>query len=287
MNKTGKDYEKFVADIQQVLLDLEKDSHLKNIEIEMNKKIEDRSGIKREFDIYWEFKYGGNVYRTIIECKDYSSAVSIEKIDALLGKTSDIPGLRLIYATKTGYQSGAAEKAKKHNIDLLIIREFRESDWTMNDGIREIHIKATMISTPRITHFTYYTSQLWLEQNQLSENWAEKECQAFFQYLNNEIFIHDMALSERYSLYELAQKLPKKHKTIQYGKGKYSEELSNAYLESSDNKHRIKILGYELAYEFHEPVTTQSVIAKEILGFVQNFNTQEKQFITADMLNHK
>ncbi|ESP72169.1 hypothetical protein K732_22939, partial [Salmonella enterica subsp. enterica serovar Saintpaul str. S-70] len=46
--------------------------------------------------------------------KDYSSRVSIEKIDAFISKTNDIPGLNLIYATRTGYQSGA--KIKQSNI---------------------------------------------------------------------------------------------------------------------------------------------------------------------------
>ena len=110
MANSGREYEELVRDIQYSLFKAENIPSLKNINIEKNKKIKDRSGIEREFDIYWEFEIGGHTYRSVIECKDYSSPVSIEKIDAFIGKTNDIPGLKLIYATRTGYQSGAKIK---------------------------------------------------------------------------------------------------------------------------------------------------------------------------------
>jgi hypothetical protein len=42
-----------------------------------------------------EFDLGGYVYKTVIECKDYASTITVEKIDAFIGKTNDIPGLSL------------------------------------------------------------------------------------------------------------------------------------------------------------------------------------------------
>ncbi|WP_145574560.1 hypothetical protein [Yersinia alsatica] len=56
---TGKAYEEFVGAIQQSLINAEGMSHLKNINVEVNKKIEDRNGIVRQFDVYWEFALGG------------------------------------------------------------------------------------------------------------------------------------------------------------------------------------------------------------------------------------
>ncbi|EDR6797878.1 hypothetical protein GP393_004737, partial [Salmonella enterica subsp. enterica serovar Anatum] len=134
MANSGKEYEELVRDIQRSLINAGNVPSLKNINIEKNKKIKDRSGIDREFDIYWEFEIGGHTYRSVIKCKDYSSRVSIEKIDAFISKTNDIPGLNLIYATRTGYQSGAKIKAEQHNIQLLVIRDQQEQDWTDEDG---------------------------------------------------------------------------------------------------------------------------------------------------------
>ena len=102
MRNNGREYESFVATLQQALLDSEKWAESKNIKIEQNKKIKDNCEIIREFDLYWEYECAGITYKTVIECKDYASKVSIEKIDALLGKIRDIPDLKPVFATKLG-----------------------------------------------------------------------------------------------------------------------------------------------------------------------------------------
>lgn len=103
MSNNGREYEEFVASLQKALFESEQWTELRNIQIEQNKKIKDNFGILREFDLYWEYELAGITYKTVIECKDYASKVSIEKIDALLGKIRDIPDLKPIFATKTGY----------------------------------------------------------------------------------------------------------------------------------------------------------------------------------------
>jgi hypothetical protein len=154
----GKDYEQFVKDLQQGLLDSEDFIKQKNICIETNKMITDNCGIKREFDLYWEYELAGITYKTVIECKDYASKVSVEKIDALIGKTRDIPDLKAIFATKTGYQSGAKAKAEHNKIDLLIVRVQGDQDWEDSDGnpyIKEIAIKMELISAARTLALKY------------------------------------------------------------------------------------------------------------------------------------
>ena len=89
----GKNYEIFVQNLQQALINAEEFMSQNNIEIERNKKITDNCGIDREFDLYWEYEVAGLTYKTVIECKDYASTISVEKIDALIGKTKDIPDL--------------------------------------------------------------------------------------------------------------------------------------------------------------------------------------------------
>nr|WP_200874421.1 hypothetical protein [Ferrovum myxofaciens] len=106
MANNGKEYELFVSSLQQALLNAENITTQKNITVEVNKLILDNCGIERQFDIYWEYELGGLTYKTVIECKDYNSSVSVEKIDALIGKTRDIPDLKAVFATKKGYQSG-------------------------------------------------------------------------------------------------------------------------------------------------------------------------------------
>ena len=86
MSNDGKQYEQFVALLHQALLDAENFTTQKNIEVQRNKKIVDSCGVEREFDLYWEYELAGITYKTVIECKDYSSRISLRKIDALIGK---------------------------------------------------------------------------------------------------------------------------------------------------------------------------------------------------------
>ncbi|ELQ6072659.1 restriction endonuclease [Cronobacter sakazakii] len=279
---TGKEYEEFVGAIQQSLINAEGMSHLKNIKVELNKKIEDRSGILRQFDVYWEFNLGGYDYKTVIECKDYTSTVTIDKIDAFIGKTQDIPGLRLIYATKTGYQSGAQKKAEQHKIDLLIIREGVDEDWTAPDGtplIKTINLSIIATSPPNITSFSPCVDASWLESQPDLD--IEKINKKFSMTLNNEVFICNEVSGVRFSLYDLANSLTSKIPDIQYGEGTYSEELHDSYLESADGVLRVKLRGYKLSYLYHEPAKVTSIIdySKELLGIVQNYSSEDKQMV--------
>ena len=164
----GAEYEKFVQLLHQALLNAEMVGNQKNILVERNKKIRDNCGIEREFDIYWEYELAGITYKTIIECKDYASPVSVEKIDALIGKIRDVPGLKPVFATTNGYQRGAEKKAAANRIDLLIVREQRPEDWVSEDGtpfIKEIHIKLHAIVPASIKEFVPTVSRKWIEEN--------------------------------------------------------------------------------------------------------------------------
>jgi len=284
---TGKAYEEFVGAIQQSLINAEGMANLKSITVEVNKKIEDKNGILRQFDVYWEFMLGGYEYKSVIECKDYASTVTIDKIDAFIGKTADIPGLRLIYATKTGYQSGAKIKAEQHKIDLLIVREAENEDWCTPDGtplIKIINLNIVAISPPRITSFSPFVDSTWLDsQPDLKIEVAE---QRFSRMLNNAIFIANEKSGNRLSLFDLANLLPDKIPDIKYGKGAYSEELHDSYLESESGDLKLKLRGYKIEYEHCEPVTISSVIdySKDLLGIVHNYFSGAKQMVFKDGL---
>ena len=53
---TGKEYEQFVAGLQQALLNAEMFTNQNNITVEVDKIIVDNCGINRQFDIYWEYE---------------------------------------------------------------------------------------------------------------------------------------------------------------------------------------------------------------------------------------
>lgn len=286
VKNTGKAYEEFVGTIQQSLINAEGISHLKNIKVETNKIIKDRNGIDRQFDVYWEFNIGGHEYKTVIECKDYASTITVDKIDAFLGKTDDIPGLRLIYATKTGYQSGAKIKAENNKIDLLIVREANDSDWMAPDGtplIKQLQINVTAITPPVIKYFTPSIEQSWLDSQKDLD--VDTIIQKLSSIPSNELFIKNCTNGDFYSLYKLSSILTVKIPDIKYGEGTFREKLNdNSYLQSENGDFQIKISGYELGYEYHEPITFISTIdySKDLLGIVQNYLSGSKQMIFKD-----
>lgn len=262
----GKSYEIFVQKLQQALINAEDFMSQKNIEIERNKKITDNCGIDREFDLYWEYELAGLTYKTVIECKDYASAISVEKIDALIGKVKDLPDLIPVFATKTGYQSGAKIKAQHNKIELLIVREQTDDDWTDKEGnplIKKINLNFKFLSPARITSFNPLVDNDWLKEN------PEFDVEKYSKLLapNNEIFIEDIYNQDTYSLFELAKRLEEMSKG--YGEQRYEEILENAYLVSNNLK--VKICKYEVKYVVPNPIEHESELdfSKELWGIIE------------------
>lgn len=285
MYNSGKEYEELVRDIQHSLIAAENIPSLSNIIIEKNKKIKDRSGIEREFDIYWEFEIGGSIYRSVIECKDYSTPVSIEKIDAFIGKTSDIPGLKLIYATRTGYQSGAKIKAEQHNIQLLIIRGQQDSDWVTDDGeplLKTIHFNIVALTLPTMTNFNVKVDSTWFKSQ--SEYTKDNFPKFFENKMNNEVIIYDVHNNDRFTIYDISQRIIRKNKNLEYGTGTFSEIFEDGWLEDIDGKVRFKITEYHYNYIFQKPIESTSTIdfSEQIKAIVEDFQSGKKKWIMND-----
>ncbi|OUS15046.1 hypothetical protein A9Q97_03270 [Rhodospirillales bacterium 47_12_T64] len=273
--RKGAEYEVFVQTLQQAILDSEPLFKQKNIQVERNKKLQDSRGILREFDLYWEYDLAGYVYKNVIECKNYASNISIEKIDAFIGKLLDFPDLKPIFATKMGYQKGAKEKAIKHKIDLLIVREQDSTkDWTDKDGtplLREIHIGINMNCPPRILDFRPTLDRQWFEAND-SINVSEL---SFLSGLTNEIIIEDIDKNETYSLHELTCKAT----NLPFGKSTKRMDFAEGYLITKFNK--MKMTSCEIDFIQSEPFKMSNVIdfSKELIGVIEYLNGGKKKAI--------
>lgn len=277
MYNNGREYEQFVASLQQALLNSEIIAVQQNVQIELNKKITDNCGIEREFDLYWEYELGGLIYKTVIECKDYNSNIAVDKIDALIGKTRDIPDLRAVFATKKGYQSGAKKKAEYNKIDLLIIREQNDSDWKDIDGnslIKIIDIAMHINMPAHIIKFEPNIDGKWVEKN----TDIDLSNPPTMSGLNNEIFIEDIANNEKYSLLDLSNKLT----TVgseEHGLFSKHEKFDNAFICYQDTK--LKIDSYLCEYSIAKPSKNSIVIdfSKELIGVVEYLQRGTKKSI--------
>lgn len=271
---TGREYEEFVQSIYQAIIQSELLglSEQNNIKVDINKKLVDRNGIEREFDIYWEYNLAGHSYKTVIECKDYNSKVSIDKIDAFIGKLQDFPGLRGLYATNKGYQTGALIKANQHNIDLLIVREQNDTDWEDENGdplLREINLEIQAIHPARITGFN-----ILLPKN------AEAYDPSSLSGMNNEIIIIDEDKSEQYSLYDLQQRLVNDHKE---GSGTFEREFLFKG-KIINQKNEIVIVGFKVKFEIFEPSKSNILIdfSTKLLGVVEYLEKGSKSLVFDD-----
>lgn len=123
--KLGIEYELFVKRVCEMLISMD----FPECTVQHHVFLEGHGGIVHEIDVYWEFTVAGITYRTAVECKGYNTRVSKQKIAAFRSILDDIGGIRGIYATKIGYQSGAKKFAKQYGIELLEIRHPEEKDF--------------------------------------------------------------------------------------------------------------------------------------------------------------
>lgn len=281
MKNDGKTYEEFVQKLQQALIDSEEYLKQKNIKIEKNKKLQDNRGRDREFDLYWEYELAEVKYKTVIECKDYNSKISIEKIDALVGKIQDFPDLKPIFATKVGYQKGAEEKAKDYKIELLIVREQNDNDWEDKDGtplIKSILINTHILHPAKIIEFKPMIDKNFIEDN---TNFDISK-PITFSGMTNEIIIEDKIKNERYSLADLEYKLRELSDGI--GELTYTQEFENAYINYLD--YFLKLRGYIVKYYLSPPskITSEIDFSKELIGVVEYLNKNATVAIFKDKI---
>lgn len=68
----------------------------------------------------------------IIECKCYNTPIKIEKIQAFSQKVTDLRATKGIFVTNIGFQKGAFDSAKAHNIALVRINDNDETSWLLH-----------------------------------------------------------------------------------------------------------------------------------------------------------
>ena len=223
------EYEQFVAALYHAVTITERlTENLRTIKFDVRKKIRNKYGVEREFDVFWEYKLSGGIHRAVIECKNYQSRVAIDRIDALVGKLQDIEGhITPILATKTGFQSGAKLAAEHNHVELLIVREQDLSDWTDEEGnplIRYVTIRMNFSTAADIHDFIPELDSTWVR----SHTDIDTSHPLNLSGMNNELFIDDRNEGRYYSLHELASHLTAPSGK-EYGRFKTREELCDAF----------------------------------------------------------
>lgn len=277
------EYEKFVASLYYAVEATEKlTENLRTIAFETRKKIRNSYGVEREFDVYWEYEIAGHGCKTVIECKNYNSRVTIEKIDALVGKLGDIDGaIDPVLATKTGYQSGARAAAEHNNVELLVVREQDISDWTDENGqplIRRIPIEINFDPAALIHDFVPELDAAWIKDN----TDIDTSQPVTLSGMNNELFIDDRTTEKQYSLHQLASYLdsPPGERCGRFTK---KENFDDAYFVHPKYG-RLKMLSYTVDYSTFPTITETIEIdfGDALVGVIEYLQRGEKKLVFKD-----
>ncbi len=235
MPKQGEEYERFVQDVYKVL---NANDGLNDVVVQHNVKLK---GISREhqIDVYWQFSYGTVTYRVAVECKDYQKPVTAEKIEAFRSTLLDIGNIQGIFASRSGFQSGAQQVAMAYGIQLMQIREPLSSDW---DGyIKDIYINYTFRNVQNVRP-TILVDLEWAEKNKI-----DKEKVAGFHSDPKQTFVvinRGLQTECRTSFSELINKLP----CDEEGSNKvFTWKYENAYFECDNSLMKIK--GIKIEYD--------------------------------------
>jgi Restriction endonuclease len=154
VTNTGKAYE---ALTEQVFSRLMAQSNV-CVKVERDIVLTGKS-TSHQIDVTFEFVMGATSYRTIVQCKDWASAVKQEQVLAFHDVLGDIPGQpRGIMVARSGFQDGARKVAAHHGIQLYELREPRDEDW---DGlIRTIEITG-ILRIPDFENVRLVLDQAW------------------------------------------------------------------------------------------------------------------------------
>lgn len=118
--KKGARLEGFIQFVYGKLLSNE---DMKDVEVKKNYRYQGNSGVKHEFDVYYEMRVAKNLHKIAIECKDYSSPVEKRDISEFYGKLMDCPGVQGIVVAENGYRESAMKFANHYGIKIITTKE--------------------------------------------------------------------------------------------------------------------------------------------------------------------
>jgi len=160
---TGIPYEKLT---QQIFYQIVNQNSVDTIKVKHNVHLQGKSSVTHQIDVYWEFKKGGIKHSVIVQAKDWGKPVNQGELFKFKCVLDDLPGQpKGIFVTRTGYQSGACEFAKHHEIPL----------YELNEPIKSIDVTLSMISPPHCEGFKPIWDSEWITKEKEKLHIPEKE----------------------------------------------------------------------------------------------------------------
>jgi hypothetical protein len=100
-----------------------------------SKLLEDvRTGELREVDVCIEANVGSYPLRVCIECRGQARKPSVEWVEQMHAKHSDLPTDKLVLVSRSGFTGPALEKAAAYGMITLALNEAEQADWAKIAG---------------------------------------------------------------------------------------------------------------------------------------------------------
>lgn len=264
------DYEKFTQEIYQTLINVQ---GVDTIDVKHNVKLKGKSGQEHQIDVFWEYEIAGVKHKVAIECKNYSSEVSIGKVRDFYSVLSDLTNVNGIMVTKVGYQSGARKFADFYGINLKELRFPNDDDW--KGRIKTIVFQMQMV-VPHIKQRIPLFDNDWLKANIKFPE--DGQMTYSLQGMANEIKIFDENGAVITDFHQLDNQVPHDWKAATGLEHTYTYD--NAYLDVTPLG-RIKIKGVKYVYDVNTGTeefsidaleTTKAILKDALTGEIKFFD---------------
>lgn len=274
-------YEQLTQAIYQAILQRE---GMSNIEVEHDVTLRGRSGVEHQIDVLWRFRQAGVEHKVVIECKNYATSLTLEKVRNFFAVAHDVGNVTALMVTKTGYQSGAVDFANHYGIGLKLLRKPTEDDW--KGKVKDIHVNITA-KTIASSADKPIVAELYLRPKdekqesrveQLQENGRfEVVADAQFRFVD----IHGIPTGE-----EMAWFLPRHLDTTnKQDGGPYTQKipLENKYAfvnEGDPDQELMEVIGIVATYyveSFSDEVISHGEDIVEAI--LKDFNSEETEYV--------
>lgn len=280
--KNSVEYEKLTQAIYQSVLN---DQGLEKIRVEHSVSLKGHSGVEHQIDVHWKFKQANMEHAVLIECKNYSTALTLEKVRNFHAVLNDIGNCRGIMVTKVGYQSGAKQYADFYRIELKLLRKPKDEDW--QGKAKDIHLNI-VAKAPKSTSDRPISISLFLSPD--SDTQKTKIDRLQQEGRLNVPSGPDMCLLDQNGVpitEEMKWWLPKQLKVLDKEPGGPYEqniELKDKHIlinPESPEEQLVRIIGMKVQYWVEELDTKEIVIhGNEIVNTIlKDFATNETEYV--------
>ncbi|MBW2942527.1 restriction endonuclease [Zhongshania aquimaris] len=246
MANVNTEYELLAREVYEEILQAE---GFDTITIQHDVNIEGKSGQKHQIDVYWELNVAGIKHKVAVECKNYTSPVSVGKVRDFSAALDDIGNIQGIFITKTGYQAGAKIFADHKGITLKHLRQPTNEDLKSAGAPPSLNIRG------HIFYFTNTVPDVKFDFNWIIANTSMKEGDPFeIAALNCDINIIDAEGNFVKTFLDLENELPRSTDVLENRTGLTHEyKFDNEYLTWPDCQYeKLKLekisFQYDVAY---------------------------------------